>query len=130
MTSAVFRFDQCNLSGEHTRNRYGTMDCGDWGRRKFCAEYQSDNDLYWNSRRNLRFTMDDLQWSMCGEHRSGNNQTGCKSVTNSRCRFTPNLMCNQRNLSSKHCDDRCRNLDCSDWIRWKFCQCQQCDHSI
>ncbi len=49
-------------------------------------------------------TLDDHQWCMYTEFRSGNNQTGCKSITSSRCRITSDLMCNDHDLSSERSD--------------------------
>ena len=120
----------CDLSRKHTYHRHRSMDGSEWSRWKLCAEYQSDNDIHWNTRNHLRFTMDDLQWRMYGELRSGNNQTGCKSITDSRCRITTDFMCYVNNLSSQCSDDRYRHLDDREWSRRKLCQCQQSDDSI
>ncbi len=118
------------LSGKYTRHGHRTMDGSEWSRWKLCAGYQSDNDIQWNSRRDVCTSVDNLQWSMYSELRSGNNQTGSKSFTCSRCRITSNLMCNINNLSSQCSDNRNRHLDDCEWSRGKLRQCQQCDHSI
>ena len=96
----------------------------------FVLNTNPTTDIQWNSRHHLCFTMDDLQWRMYSELRSGDNQSGSKSLTGSRCRITSNFMCYINNLSSQCSDDRYRNLDDCEWSRRKLCQCQQSDHSI
>ena len=75
-----------------------------------------------------------LQWtitngSMYTEFRSGNNKTGCKSLTSSwQDQIRPYVQ--QCHLSSKRTDDRYRYLDDREWSRRKFCKCKQSDDSL
>src|SRR5688572_15859150 len=96
------------------------MDGSKWSRWKLCAKYQSDNDIQWSSRHHLRFTVDDLQWCLYGELRSGYYQAGSKSLTCSRCRIASDFMCYIDNLSSQCSDNRYRHLDDSEWSRGKL----------
>src|SRR5688572_6920811 len=123
-------FNISNTGRKYTNDRDRTMDDREWSRWKLCAEYQSDNSIQWNSRRYLCLAMDDLQWRLYSELRSGNNQTGCKSITSSGCRNPSNLMCYFYDFSSQCTDDRYRNLDDHQWGRRKLCECQQSHYSI
>src|SRR6187431_28372 len=72
-----------------------------------------------------------LQWSsMYTELRSGNNKTGCKSITSSGSRVGSDLMFNECYLSGERTDNRCWYLDDREWSRRKFCQCQQSDYRL
>ena len=52
-------FHQCDLSGEHTGNRYRYLDGREWSRGKFCKCKQSDDSLQWcdGTSYNLRWTI-------------------------------------------------------------------------
>ena len=96
----------------------------------FVLNTNPTTDIHWNSRNHLCFTMDDLQWCMYSELRSGNNQTGCKSITVADAGSPQTLCATSHNLSSQCSDDRYRHLDDREWSRRKLCKCQQCDHRI
>src|ERR671913_2647133 len=99
------------------------MDDREWNRRKLSTEYQSDHRIHRNGRKYIRFTMDDLQWSMYPELRSGNNKVRYQSTADSGSGNGSNLMCYFNNLSGKCTDHRYRNLDDNKWGRRKLCKC-------
>src|SRR5687768_10269687 len=99
------------------------MDECEWNRRKLYTQYQSDHRIHRDSGKYLCITMDDLQWSMYPELRSGNNKVRYQSTADSSSGHGSNLMFNECNLSRKCTDDRHRNLDSNKWGRRKLCKC-------